>query len=273
MKMKAALKIIALIPLFLSLIIILAVFWATREMKASREMNRSAERIVENAFELNVITDQYLLYPGERPKIQFRSIHNSMKRALEKIKTKTTEEEDLLKDVRQNHESVGSLFDLLVSIHERPTEVPSVELRETVMGQLLASSREIVSDSFELSRINLVRMDAVQGGVISFLLIVAFISGIGFASYSFLLGRRIERTNEDLHRQITERKRAEETLAKNATSLRLCWKIPELSCRSRQKRADHSLNRTCEVITGYTSKRRRIVSFGNSWCRRMNSLA
>ncbi len=91
MKMKATLKIIALIPLLLSLIIIVVVLWAKREIGGSREIVRSADKIAGRAFELNLTMDQYLLYPGERPKIQFRSIHDSMKRSLETIQTKTDE--------------------------------------------------------------------------------------------------------------------------------------------------------------------------------------
>ena len=210
MKMKATLTIIALIPLFLSLIIIFAVFWAKRDMGASREIVRSADKIAGSAFELNLTMDQYLLYPGERPKIQFRSIHESMKRSLERIKTKTDEEQEIVKRMRQNHESIGPLFDRLVSIHEKlqAKNDVSAELREMVIGQLLELSRNIVSDSFQLSRMSEDRMDVLQGRVFPFILIIALISGVGLTAFSYLMAKRIERANEDLQQEITERKQS-----------------------------------------------------------------
>ncbi len=215
MQMKATLKIIALMPVFLSLIIILAVFWAKREIRLSREMDRTADKMLENAFELNLTVDQYLLYPSERPKIQFRSIHGSQKRLLETIQAKTDEGREIIKRIRQNHESIGPLFNLLVKLHEAhgaAKGAPSAELRETAIGQLLALSREIVSDSFQLSRISEDRMDSVQGWSINFLLLLALTSGMGLAIFSYLIGKNIERANEELKREITERTRAEEAL-------------------------------------------------------------
>ena len=95
MKMKKRLRVIALIPLFLSLIIILAVFWANHEIRSSREISRTGDKIVEKAFELNLTMDEYLLYPGERPKIQFQTIHNSVEKSLETIQIRTVEERDI----------------------------------------------------------------------------------------------------------------------------------------------------------------------------------
>ena len=63
-------------------------------------------------------------------------------------------------------------------------------------------------------------MDTVQRWVISFILIFALTSGSGLATFAYLMGKRIERTNEDLQREVTERKRADAALRESEERFR-----------------------------------------------------
>jgi hypothetical protein len=87
-----------------------------------------------NAFELNLTMDEYLLNPSERPKIQFRSILDSQKRLLEAIQAQTDERQEIIRRIRQNHESIGPLFNLLVTIHEAPVAGRMLPLRSFEMA-------------------------------------------------------------------------------------------------------------------------------------------
>jgi signal transduction histidine kinase len=202
--------------------------------------------------------DQYLLTPGERPKVQFRSIHRSQKRLLETIKAKTDEEREVVNRIWQNHESIAPLFNLLVKIQEAPAAEKgpaSAELRETVVGQLLALSREIVSDSFQLSKISEDRMDSVQGWSITVLFILALIPGIGLAVLSYFMGRNIERSSEELQGEITERRRAEEALQKHTLELQHLTETLEEKVKERTAElAELSL----QLVSAQENERRRV---------------
>jgi hypothetical protein len=137
MKTKTSLFIIALLPLFLSLIIILSIFLAEHEISSSIALERSADQIAGNAFELNLIMHQYLLYPGERPKIQFRSNHDATNKSLETIKTKTDEEQVFVKRMQENQEAIGPLFALLVSTHEKAATEENARLRNEIERKIL----------------------------------------------------------------------------------------------------------------------------------------
>ena len=251
MKTKTTLKIMPLAPLFLSLIIILAVFWARAEIKASMERVRSTDKIAASALELNLTMDHYLLYPGERPKIQFRSIHNSMKNGVEKIRVKGNEEEAIVKRMRQNHQSIGPLFGLLVSVHEKPGAKGDVsaELREMVIGQLLELSRAVASDSFQLSRMSVDRMELVQARGLPLIVAVTLIFGAGLAGFSYLMARRIERTNEDLQREVVERKRVEEALHRNEARSELLAKTAGQLLAAESPQA--IVNDLCQEVMAY----------------------
>ena len=158
-------------------------------------MDRRADEIAKNVFELNQAMDQYLLHPEERPKIQFQLIYDSVGRSVAMIQTKSEMERGTIKRIHRNHEAIGTFFRLLVSIPKDRTfgkeDVSSTELQERAIGQLLGRSREIVSDTFQLATASENRVDAIQERLIFFILAITLISGVAMAILSYFIGNSI----------------------------------------------------------------------------------
>ncbi|HEY3276892.1 MAG TPA: ATP-binding protein [Syntrophorhabdaceae bacterium] len=164
MTIKSKLIAVALIPVFLAIVAAVAVYWTNEEAARARARNSAIDNITRNVFELNLATDQYLRRPEIRPRMQFESVRKSLKEKVE-AGIWTGREEGLVDRLRESQEAMGSLFSSLVSLakgEDGREDKDTIELRERITGQLLANSRDIVTDALTLSAISAARMDSVR---------------------------------------------------------------------------------------------------------------
>ncbi len=195
MKIKSKLTIVGLIPLFLAVVAILVVYWTNEATNRSRTMESNAYEITRNVFELNLAIDQFLLYPEERPRVQFQSLHESLKKKFALFMARTEEERSILNSMRQNHEAMGELFSMLAQLREKQgfgnEGANSTELRERIIGQLLANSRDIATDALGLSRISAAQLDAVRQWRNYSIFVAVLIFGMVTVGFVYLIGKSI----------------------------------------------------------------------------------
>jgi signal transduction histidine kinase len=202
MTIRSKLMTIGLIPVMLALIVLAAVFWTSSQMRRAREADRSAYAIVTNVFELNLTTDQYLRQPEARPRLQFESVHTALQKNLELRGTWNEKEEGLIKRMRESHQAMGQLFSLLVSLSAQNefgnASSDPAELRERVVAQLLANSRQIVTDAVGLSQISAIHLDTAQRRGLSGILLIAAFSAAGMILLAALTIRSVLRPIDKL---------------------------------------------------------------------------
>jgi len=159
-----------------------------------------ARQIVKGASELNLITYDYLLYPGERPLKQWQLRHASLSKLISNGGSGDDKENVIIeKRISQNHEAIKALFNQIVADYEkrgnpRRSRTQSVlyhEASEKSASQLIAKTQMILNDASLLRNksdfeIALTKRRASIYGIISVILMIIIV-----ASTSTHLGRSI----------------------------------------------------------------------------------
>ena len=196
-------------------------------MQEAMEKNRITNEIINDVFELNIITNDYLTHPNERAKTQWLLINNSLSTLLTKASEifNNSEEQSIVEDINQNHASLISIFLQLVTINEAnqsngEEDTISQAVEERLANQLLIKSQKMVSLGFFLSEKSQADLVATRERVIflsifsivfltSVIILVLFWFGRGIfksmaieikdATYELeLLTRELELKNQEL---------------------------------------------------------------------------
>ena len=227
MKIKTRFQIIVVIFIFISGVFVLSILSITQDMQEAMEKNRITNEIINDVFELNIITYDYLTHPNERAKTQWMLINNSLSTLLTKASEifKNSEEQSIVEDINQNHVSLISIFLQLVTINEAnqsngEEDTISQAVEERLANQLLIKSQKMVSLVFFLSEKSQADLVATRERVIflsifsivfltSVIILVLFWFGMGVfesmaieikdATYELeLLTRELELKNQEL---------------------------------------------------------------------------
>ena len=195
MTIKSKLIILALLPVVLAVVAVAAVLWMNQESLKSKAFDRSTYEITKNIFDLRLSMYQYIRQPEERPKTQFQSAHDSLKGRLAFFRSWNEEEESTVKSIGQNHQVMGELFSALVSLQEKNRaglqDQDTPELRERIVGQLLANASDMATDALRLSRMSSVRLDSIHYRGIYSMLLFIFCSTLGALVFSYLAVKSI----------------------------------------------------------------------------------
>lgn len=157
----------------------------------------TADAITRGIFELNILTNDYLLYHEKRAQTQWQSKHDSLSKLLSTLEFKKPVKQSILRNINENHEDMESLFSQLLSSYERQNfnrnGIIHKQLEERLISQLLMKSQEMISGAFRLegkSRKEMIAMHRRTDLIIMamFLTLLAII-----AVNSFLIGRSIVR--------------------------------------------------------------------------------
>ena len=156
MKISTQLKLAALVPVLMALIIGLALLFSYTEMEKARERGKTAQRIMNSVNELNSLAHSYMLYHEERPKQQFLLEYDATIKLLSTVRFKDREKE-LLDNIREDSEPMKSSFLKLVSTYERHgSGIDALLLREAeerLAGRLLSGSRDVLSEAVRLNNL------------------------------------------------------------------------------------------------------------------------
>lgn len=178
MKISTRLKLAGLAPVLMALVIGLVLLFSYTEVEKTRERRAAAQRIMNSVNELNGLVHYYMRYHEERPKQQFLLEHDETMQLLSTARFKDREKQ-LLKNIRENSESIKSSFLKLVSTYEQHGSGKDAalltEAEERLAGRLLARSRDVVSDAVRLENLIADEISTTQRriNVLIFFVIVA----------------------------------------------------------------------------------------------------
>lgn len=154
MQIKTQLRIAASLPAVFALLIGV-VLWVTADQTslARQDANFAAQVRVAN-FELNILTQEYLLYGGARTELQLRLRHKSMGDLLPQLTFEDDDERNLVEALKRGHQDLGNLYDLLL------TGKPIV--RDQLVGALLIKAQDIRATAEQFANIQHVHVEDLQ---------------------------------------------------------------------------------------------------------------
>ena len=154
MRINTRLKVAALAPLLMALIVGVAIWFAHGAMRMAQERGRIAERVTRSMNDLHSLVGLYALHHEERTRQQFLAEHDTTAQLLAAAGFDDPEQQRLLEALRENTDTMKDLFLRTVAIHERPPSSPEAEAlgrdENRLMGQLLVRSRQAVADGLRL---------------------------------------------------------------------------------------------------------------------------
>jgi len=202
MKIKIKLQIAAIFSITVALAIGLILFFSAQQVNEAIKKDMAADEIMRGLFELNVLTEEYLLHREERAKTQWQSKHDSLRKLLKEVEFKNPEEMVLLKRMRESYEDIKTIFSQMVSNYESYRDKKgsiSRELNEVLVGNLDLKSRSMVSDAYQLAEMSSARVVASQQRAYSLVVLFALMMAAVVTGVSFLIYRSVVKPIRKLH--------------------------------------------------------------------------
>ena len=184
MKLKTKFRIISVIVIGLALSVGFFVFFQTQELKKHIEENRAAGEIMKGVFELNLLTSDYLLHPGERNQEQWQLRHQSTEELLRPGVIKHLEHQVILDDLKKDCEVIKTTFLKLIENRNNQglggTEEPDAsELEDRLVAEFLVKSQTMLSGASRLMDTTREEVVNTQQKTVLFIMIsVAILTGI-----------------------------------------------------------------------------------------------
>lgn len=143
MLIKTKLRLLSLLPAVFALLIGSILWGSTVNVDKAHRNSELAETVLRYNFELNILTQEYLLYGGARSEKQLRIRHRSMGELLASFPGDTAQERELIASIQLSHQELSSFYDLLLN--------SNVAAREQIIGALLVKSQAIRAKSRQLA--------------------------------------------------------------------------------------------------------------------------
>jgi signal transduction histidine kinase len=201
-KIKSKLQIATIFSMIAALVIGSILFFSAQQVNEAIKKNRAADEIIKGLFELNILTEEYLIHHEERAKTQWEIKHDSLRKLLEEVELKTPEEIVFLKRMRENHEYIRNTFSRIVSNYEgyrNEKRDISEELNEMLEANLDTKSHSMVSDAYQLAEIINARLVASQEKAYSLVLFFSLIMAMIVATVSFSIYGTVVKPIRKLH--------------------------------------------------------------------------
>ena len=196
MKIRSLLRFAALVPLALALVVVVIYLVAAARLRTANAQADLVDEVTMGAFQLNMLTYDYITVPSDRPKQQWQAKHRFVGTLLDQIQVNDPEQSEVLEWIRHNHVGIADVFSQLIDTSEaEPATAAAIQLNEEwsrrLAGQLLQRSHDMISSAQTLgneSRAELVRVQQVSDRLV-LAIIVAF-SGVFLATLA-VVGRKV----------------------------------------------------------------------------------
>jgi PAS domain S-box-containing protein len=190
LKIKSKLKINMLVSM-LSVAFCMAMLANTfMRVRQANSLEKRADEIVRNVFELTMLTNDYLIHRNARAEQQWQIKHRQLSGLIEQAKADGPQQVQLFKTMFQDHEIIRTLFLKLLDINKKPEKRLNhiyKQLWNRLIGQIATTAQEIVAAAFRLSAMaKSERLFAQnQGGMIILVLMIALVAIIIINSLIF----------------------------------------------------------------------------------------
>lgn len=135
MLIRTQLRLAAVLPAVFSLLIG-GVLWLTaHQIRLAHRDADIAAQVQLAIFELNILTQEYLLYGGARTESQLRLRHRSMGELLPQLAFEEEEERELIAVLKRGHRELEHFYELLLK--------GKLVARDQLVGALLVKTQDI----------------------------------------------------------------------------------------------------------------------------------
>ena len=183
MLIKTQLRLVALLPAVFALAIAGVMWVATLKVDQARHDAEIAEKALRLNFELNILTQEYLLYGGTPVESQFRINHQSMGEVLARLKSDEPEEHALVEALLHGHQELGSIFNRLLE--------SKTAAREQIVAALQTKTQDIRAKTRQFADIQRQQVMKYQRRAIAIITVaLAALAGLSMTLLA-LMGRRL----------------------------------------------------------------------------------
>jgi PAS domain S-box-containing protein len=190
MNISKKLKLAAVVPAVMTLVIGAGLFSSYRSVGTLEEEEKAAIRISAALGELNDLARTYALRHEERPRRQFQGKHEETTKLIASAVFGDRKRRQLQERVAKDTEAVKTLFLKLVSNYERHHSIRDdalhKEAEERLVGQLMIRSREAQTDTSRL--VDLLSQDVVSSQRRMYTISLAFMAVAAVPFAMVLLG-------------------------------------------------------------------------------------
>lgn len=173
----------------LAVISSLAVFYSFRHMEQKLNESRDIQDVVRGIFDLNILTDEYLLYHEKRPLNQWNQKYSDLANLID-IGSREPSHRAYLVSLEDDYRGLKDLFSRLISVYNSPPFRDNLELshrlESRLQSQVLIKNQELVTRAGRLERRaerELVIGQKRIGGIILGLILAVCVSVIGMTLF------------------------------------------------------------------------------------------
>ena len=192
--MKISTKLVLNFGIFFifSLAVLAGIFFMTSHIEKSIQNNNLIEQLLDGFNDLNIVTYSYVLYPGERPRVQWELKHTSLGNLLKRVNSEKTA---VLDRMGENHRLAKTLFDELIrKFQDQDSQVlgsQDNEVKERIASQLIARTQMMRADALVLKHASNVNLLSTQREWFWIVMGIILIMLASVTWVSFFLKRRI----------------------------------------------------------------------------------
>ncbi len=208
MTLRTQLRLIALLPLLVGLILITTLVVSGYQLRGAQQINNFSYDVMKGLLELNILTHDYIQHRSQRPRQQWLSKYQAFVARLDQDMPSVPEASVLIDNLRRECGALHQLFEQLETDAPGVQETPSLTVnatafQESIVSQMLVKSYAMMSGAEQLVTLGHQHFDRTRRSTQRslFLLSGALLSAIGLASWS--IGRRLARAL-DILRQSTQ---------------------------------------------------------------------
>ena len=171
MKIKTKMFLSTAVSIALVIIVGLLIMLLMKRVNVKMKTEKYIDRVVEEVFELNIITNEYVSSRSKSSEYQWQAKHDAISEVIESRKYMGQDEAETLERLVRNHLSAKAIFMQL----KRASDNKNLDVR--LLDQLAFKSQAIVSNAFEFKRIVRAQMDANQrkSGVLLVVIVVLLV--------------------------------------------------------------------------------------------------
>ena len=149
MKIVNKLRMLAIVPSTLAIVVALTVFFSARRIDKAQRRESAAVTAVTDVFELDGLAHRFLYqseFGPERPRQQWISMHNVLAKQLSNMNASNDEDQKLLNQMREDHKQIDEHFRRLI-LNREQLQASSDEMVQFLETQKQNLVRKLLDDS------------------------------------------------------------------------------------------------------------------------------
>jgi PAS domain S-box-containing protein len=173
---------------------------ASGQLRHDREQYDLAQTILTNAYDLSVLSNDYIIHDGDRQLAQWDATYEDLTGEISGLSPVSPEEQQLVTNIQQNMVSLNEVFRQVVSTRNAAgsSNVISPEFISLSWSRISVQEQGIISDALQIAEINHERYHGIQDTfMVLVFILVGFLLVFGFIVF-FGVTRRVIRSVSDL---------------------------------------------------------------------------